>query len=55
MRFEDFYERIKVIQEAMVSIGIALNSNLDNWSSYTDAVKDVLNRTMGRRYRPGGA
>ena len=39
----------------MVSIGIALDDRLDNWGNYTDAVKDVLERTMGRRYRPGGA
>lgn len=55
MRFEEFYNRIKAVQEAMVSTGIALNSSLDNWGSYTDAVKDVLGRTMGRHYRPGGA
>lgn len=55
MKFEDFYNRIKAVQEAMVSIGIALDDRLDNWGNYTDAVKDVLERTMGRRYRPGGA
>lgn len=55
MRFEDFYERIKAVQEAMVSIGIALPDHLDNWGSYTDAVRDVLERTIGVRRRPGGA
>lgn len=53
MEFEEFYKRIKVVQEAMVSIGIARNSNLENWGNYTDAVKDVLERTMGVRDRPG--
>lgn len=55
MKFEEFYNRIKAVQEAMVSIGIALDDRLDNWGNYTDAVKDVLERTMGHRYRPGGA
>lgn len=55
MRFEDFYERIKAIQEAMVSTGIALPDHFDNWGSYTDAVRDVLERTIGVRRRPGGA
>ena len=55
MRFEEFYNRIKAVQEAMVSIGIALNDRLNNWGNYTDAVKDVLERTIGFRIRPGGA
>lgn len=55
MRFEEFKERIKAVQEAMVSIGIALNDRLNSWGSYTDAVKDVLERTMGCHYRPGWA
>lgn len=55
MRFEDFYERIKAVQEAMVSIGIASHASLDTWGGYTDAVKDVLERTIGVRCRPGGA
>lgn len=55
MRFEEFYGRIKAVQEAMVFTGIALNSRLDKRGSYTDAVEDVLGRTMVRRYRPGGA
>lgn len=55
MKFEDFYNRIKAIQEAMVSTGIACPDDFDTWGDYTDAVKDVLERTMGSRYRPGGA
>lgn len=55
MRFEEFYDRIKAVQEAMVFTGIALNIRLDRWGSYTDAVEDVMGRTMGRRYSPGGA
>lgn len=55
MRFEEFKERIKAVQEAMVSIGIALDDRLYSWGSYTDAVKDVLERTMGCHYRPGWA
>ena len=55
MKFEEFKERIKVIQEAMVSMGIARPDSFDDWGSYTDAVKNVLERTIGRRERPGGA
>ena len=55
MKFEEFYNRIKAVQETMVSIGIARNDRLDDWCNYTDAVKAVLERTMGRHYRPGEA
>ncbi len=55
MKFEEFKQRIKVIQEAMVSLGIALNDRLESWGNYTDAVKEVLGQNTGHYYRPGGA
>lgn len=53
MEFEEFSNRIKAVQNAMVSIGIARECGFSNWGDYTDAVKDVLERTMGVRDRPG--
>lgn len=55
MKFEDFNKRIKVIQEAMVSLGIAVNDKLEKWGRYTDAVKEVLGQNIGYHYRPGEA
>lgn len=55
MKIEEFYNRIKVIQDAMVSIGIACNDRLIYWGNYTDAVKEVLGQNMGYYSRPGGA
>ena len=55
MKFEDFYNRIKAVQVAMVSTGIALPDSFDEWCNYTDDVRDVLGRTIGVRCRPGGA
>ena len=51
MKFEEFRERIKVIQEAMVSLGIAFNDSLEQWGDYTDNVKEVMGHRPARAWR----